>query len=456
MRIEISVSVHNPQSKIRNCMVDIPFWNREVETAERSRLQELQLQRLKTIIGWALKTPFYKRRLSQAGIRSPEEVRSLQDLHRVPFTTKDDLRQNFPRGLLAVEMREVIRIHSSSGTTGIPTVIYFTRDDVDNWTDLLARSIVGTGAVPDDIFQNMMTYGMFTGGLGLHYGAERVGMTVIPIGGGNTKRQIQTMRDFQTTVVHVTPSYLLHMHTKLGEDGIGRKDLALRKAFIGAEPHSENTRRKLQDLLQIDAYNSYGLSELNGPGVAFECVCKKDMHLWEDAYIAEIIDPKTGEVLRDGQEGELVLTNLVRRAMPILRYRTRDLAFLHPEGCDCGRTHRRLSRILGRTDDMLIINGVNVFPSQIEEKIMKIPEVATNYQIHVDKKGALDRLTVKVEIYPKLFLGDVAKLEMLRDKIKQELQASIVIAPGIELHEPGSLPVFEGKAKRVVDERPKD
>jgi phenylacetate-CoA ligase len=437
-------------------MVDTPFWNHEIETLERSRLEELQLQRLKTTIGWALKTPFYSRRLGQAGIHSPEDLHSLQDLRRIPFTTKDDLRDNFPRGLLAVEMRDVVRIHSSSGTTGIPTVIYFTQDDIDNWTDLLARSIVGTGATADDVFQNIMTYGMFTGGLGLHYGAERVGMTVIPIGGGNTKRQIQTMKDFCTTVLHITPSYLLHIHSKLGEDGINRDDLALRKAFIGAEPHSENTRRKLQDLLHIDAYNSYGLSELNGPGVAFECVCKKDMHVWEDAYIAEIIAPDTGEILGEGREGELVLTNLVRRATPMLRYRTRDLAFLHPQGCDCGRTHRRLSRILGRTDDMLIINGVNVFPSQIEEKIMKIPEVATNYQIHVDKNGALDRLTVKVEIYPKLFLGEVAKLEALRHKIQEELRASIVITPGVELHEPGALPVFEGKAKRVVDERPKD
>jgi len=436
--------------------MDIPFWNREVETAARSQLEQLQLQRLKNTIGWALRTHFYKKKLSQAGIHSPDDIKSLEDLQRIPYTTKDDLRLSFPKGLLAVDMTEVIRIHSSSGTTGIPTVIYFARDDVDNWTDLLARSIAGTGATSADVFQNMMTYGMFTGGLGLHYGAERVGMTVIPIGGGNTKRQIQTMKDFQTTVLHVTPSYLLHIHSKLGEDGIDRKDLALRKAFIGAEPHSENTRRKLQDLLQIDAYNSYGLSELNGPGVAFECVCKKDMHVWEDAYIAEIIDPNTGAVLMDGQEGELVLTNLVRRATPILRYRTRDLAFLHPEGCECGRTHRRLSRILGRTDDMLIINGVNVFPSQIEERIMKIPEVATNYQIHVDKKGALDRLTVKVEIYPKLFLGEVAVLEALRQKIVEELRSSIVISPLVELHEPGSLPVFEGKAKRVVDERPKD
>ncbi len=436
--------------------MDTPFWNREIETADRGRIEQIQLQRLKTTVGWALKTPFYRKRLTPVGIHAPEDIRSLQDLQRIPYTTKDDLRLNFPRGLLAVEMKEVLRIHSSSGTTGIPTVIYFARDDVDNWTDLLARSITATGATPGDVFQNMMTYGMFTGGLGLHYGAERVGMTVIPIGGGNTKRQIQTMKDFQTTVVHVTPSYLLHIHSRLGEDGIHRKDLALRKAFIGAEPHSENTRRKLEELLQIEAYNSYGLSELNGPGVAFECVCKKDMHVWEDAYIAEVINPKTGAVLKEGEEGELVLTNLVRRATPMLRYRTRDLAFLYPQGCDCGRTHRRLSRILGRTDDMLIINGVNVFPSQIEEKIMKIPEVATNYQIYVDKNGALDRLTVKVEIYPKLFLGEVAKLEALKHKIVDELRASIVISPLVELHEPGSLPVSEGKAKRVVDDRPKD
>lgn len=436
--------------------MDVPFWNREIETAERSRIEAIQLQRLRETIGWALKTTLYRKRLGQAGINSPDDIKSLDDLRRLPFTTKDDLRVSFPKGHLAVNMAEVLRVHSSSGTTGIPTVIYYTRQDLDTWTDLLARSIVATGATPGDVFQNMMTYGLFTGGLGMHYGAERVGMTIIPIGGGNTKRQIQTMKDFQTTILHITPSYLLHIHSKLGEDGIRREDLALRKALIGAEPHSENTRRKLQDLLGIDAYNSYGLSELNGPGVAFECVCKADMHVWEDAFIVEIIDPATGEVLKDGQEGEVVLTNVVRRATPILRYRTRDLAFLHPEGCACGRTHRRLSRILGRTDDMLIINGVNVFPSQIEEKIMKIPEVATNYQIHIDKKGALDRLIVKVEIYPKLFLGEVSKLEALKRRIVEELKASITISPGVELHEPGSLPVYEGKAKRVVDERPKD
>ncbi len=417
--------------------MDTPFWNKEIETAERSRIEQIQLERLKVTVGWALKTALYRKRLNQAGINSPDDIKSLSDLRRIPFTTKDDLRVSFPKGHLAVDMVDVLRIHSSSGTTGIPTVIYYSREDVDNWTDLLARSIVGAGGTKADVFQNMMTYGFFTGGLGLHYGAERVGMTVIPISGGNTKRQIQTMRDFRSTVLHVTPSYLLHIHSKLGDEGVCLEDLALRKAFIGAEPHSENTRRKLQDLLHIEAFNSYGLSELNGPGVAFECVCRKDMHVWEDGYIAEIIDSKTGEVLKDGQEGELVLTNIVRRATPILRYRTRDLAFLHPQGCDCGRTHRRLSRILGRTDDMLIINGVNVFPSQIEEKIMKIPEVATNYLIHVDKKGALDRLTVKVEIYPKLFLGEVSKLESLKHKIVEELRASITISPAVELHEPG-------------------
>jgi len=257
-------------------------------------------------------------------------------------------------------------------------------------------------------------------------------------------------------VLHVTPSYLLHVHSRLEAEGVNLADLSLDKALIGAEPHSENTRRKIEDLLGIRAFNSYGLSELNGPGLAFECIYRKDMHVWEDAYIIEIVDRSTGEPVEDGQEGEVVLTNLVRRATPILRYRTRDLAFLHPEPCECGRTHRRLSRIVGRTDDMLIIGGVNVFPSQIEEKIMKIPEVATNYLIRVDKKGSLDRLTVKVEIYPKLFLGDASKLDALRGRIKEEIRSSILINPVIELHEPGSLPVSEGKARRVVDERPKE
>jgi len=435
--------------------MDVHFWNRDLETIDRAALADLQVRRLKETLAAALRTGHYSRRLPRAGIRSPDDVRSLADLARIPFTTKDDLRQSYPRGLLAVDMSEVVRLHTSSGTTGIPTVIYHTRRDIENWADLVARCIVATGARPGDVFQNMMTYGLFTGGLGLHYGAERVGLTVIPVGGGNTKRQLQLMRDFRTTVLHVTPSYLLHISSKLKEEGVALADLALRKAYIGAEPHSENTRLKLQDLLRIDAYNSYGLSEMNGPGVAFECVYKDGMHAWEDAFILEIINPATGEPVPDGEEGELVFTTLQRTATPLLRYRTRDLARVYPEPCRCGRTHRRLSRITGRTDDMLIINGVNVFPSQIEEVVMKVPEVSTNYQIHIEKVGALDRLVVKVELYPKMFAGDLSQLERLKERIKDELRASIVINPVVELHEPGSLPVFEGKAKRVVDTREK-
>ena len=435
--------------------MEVRYWNKEIETADRGKIQQLQLQRLKNIIASALKTPFYSRRLPSVGIKSPDDIKSLDDLRKIPFTMKDDLRQNYPKGFLSVDTSEVVRIHTSSGTTGIPTVIYLSAKDLDAATEIMARSIYATGADKTDILQNMMSYGLFTGGLVMHYGAERVGLMVIPAAGGNTKRQVQLMKDFRTTVLHITPSYLLHIHSKLAEYGVAVGDLALKKAFIGAEPHSENTRRKIEELYNIDAYNSYGLSEMNGPGVAFECVYKNDLHLWEDAYIVEIINPKTGELVADGQEGEVVLTNLIRNAMPLMRYRTRDLAFLHTEPCKCKRTHRRLSRIMGRTDDMLIINGVNVFPSQIEEVIMQIPEVGTNYQICVEKYGALDRLIVKVELYSKMFLGEAKQIDNLKAKIADELKASITIKPAIELHEPGSLPAFEGKAVRVVDSRPK-
>jgi phenylacetate-CoA ligase len=435
--------------------MEVTYWDREIETIGRKRLEALQLERLREVVGYALETPFYAKRLPGAGISSPEDIRTLEDIRRIPFTTKDDLRECFPVGLLAVDPEEVVRLHTSSGTTGIPTVIYHTQDDLDCWTDLIARSIVATGAGRKDVFQNMMTYGLFTGGLGLHYGAERVGLTVIPMSGGNTKRQIQFMKDFRTTVVHATPSYMLHIHSQLEPSGIRPGDLVLRKAYLGAEPYSENTRRKVEGLYGIDVYNSYGLSEMNGPGVAFECVHKTGMHIWEDVYFAEVIHPGTGENLRDGEEGEVVFTNLVRRATPLLRYRTRDRASILPGACPCGRTHRRLSRIAGRTDDMLIVNGANVFPSQIEEVVMRIPEVGTNYQIHVDKDGALDRLTVKVEISSRLFTGEVGELDALKRKIAGELRAAIVLGPAVELHEPGSLPVFEGKAKRVVDTRPR-
>jgi phenylacetate-CoA ligase len=435
--------------------MDIKYWNKKAETISRSGLKALQLKRLKETVHYALKTPFYKSRLKKAGIRSADDIRSMNDLNKIPFTTKDDLRECYPKGLLAVPMRDVVRLHTSSGTTGVPTVIYHTQQDINNWTELLARSIVATGAGKDDVFQNMMTYGMFTGGLGLHYGGEKVGMTVIPMGGGNTKRQVQLMKDFGTTVIHATPSYVLHIHSKLEECGVSLKDLKLKKAYLGAEPYSENTRKKIESLYKMDAYNSYGLSEMNGPGVAFECVYKCGMHVWEDTYIVEIIDPKSGMALSDEKEGEMVFTNLVRRATPLLRYRTRDIACIHGGACKCKRTHRRISRITGRTDDMLIVNGVNIYPSQIETVVMRIPEVGTNYQIYLEKDGTLDKLVVKVEIYSKLFSGDISQIDALKQRIKDELRASIVISPVVELHEPGSLPVYEGKAKRVVDARVK-
>ncbi|MCD6385582.1 phenylacetate--CoA ligase [Candidatus Sumerlaeota bacterium] len=434
--------------------MEIAYWNKEIETIDRDSLKHLQLKYLKETIGYALRTSLYKKRLQKAGITSPDDIKSLDDLKRIPFTTKDDLRESYPRGLLAVDIGDVIRIHTSSGTTGTPTVIYHTQQDLNNWTELLARCIIATGATRNDVFQNMMSYGLFTGGLGLHYGAEAVGMMVIPAGGGNTRRQIKLMKDFRTSVIHITPSYALHIASKLEEFGVSLNELALRKAYLGAEPYSENTRRKIEDLLRIDVYNSYGLSEMNGPGVSFECVYKCGMHTWEDNYILEVIDPKSGENLDDGEEGELVFTTLRRQATPLLRYRSRDLAYILPGDCECKRTHRRLSRITGRTDDMLIINGVNVFPSQIEEVIMQFPEVGHNYQIYIDKQENLDKLIVKVEIYSKLFTGDLAELEALKRRIKDELRASIVINPTVELHEPGSLPVFEGKAQRVVDKRP--
>ncbi len=431
----------------------ILYWNKEIELAERSVIEEIQLERLKNIISYALKTDFYKKRLPKAGINSADDIKSLEDLRKLPLITKEDLRQNYPTGFLAVDFEKVVRMHSSSGTTGIPTVIYLTAADMDAWTDLVARSITATGCTSKDVFQNMMRYGLFTGGLGLHYGGERVGMMVLPVGGGNTIGQVHIMKDFKTTTLHATPSYLLHIHSKLPELGIKLSDLSLKRAIIGAEPHSEETRRKLEAMFNIECYNSYGLSEMNGPGVAFECTYRNGMHIWEDGFIAEIIDPVTGELLPDGEKGELVLTNLTRVAMPLLRYRTRDLTEIIPQPCECGRTHRRLARIKGRTDDMMIINGVNVFPSQIEEVIMKIPEVGNNYQIHLSNKAAMDKLTVKVEIYSKMFKGDVAQLESLKKRICDELKASIFINANIQLHEPGVLPTFEGKAMRVVDER---
>jgi len=432
------------------------YWDAGIEKMPRCDLEALQLKKLKNEIGIALRTPFYKERLFKAGIKDVSDIKSLDDLNRIPFTTKNDLRDGFPYGFLSIPKDEVVRLHSSSGTTGTPTVIYFNKDDIKRWADYMARCIFSTGCTKNDVFQNMITYGLFTGGLGFHQGGEEVGMLVIPAGAGNTARQFKMMQDYGTTVLHATPSFLLHLETKMKEAGVSRESLLIKRAFAGAEPYSEDTRKRIEKLLNVDVYNSYGLSEMNGPGVAFECQCKAGLHIWEDGYIAEIVNPDTLEHVKEGETGELVLTILCREATPILRYRTRDLTSFYIEPCECGRTHRRLRRITGRSDDMLIINGVNVFPSQIEEVIMGMKEVGNNYLIVVEKDGALDRLTVKTEVNADTFMDDARLLNALKEKIRETLQVSISISPKVELHESGSLPISEGKAVRVMDNRPKD
>lgn len=431
----------------------IPFRDKAVETAPRAEIEKMQLAGLRRQIAHALNTPFYRARYEAAGITSPDAVTTLADIRKLPFTTKGDLREAYPFGLLAVPKDQVVRVHASSGTTGTPTVIYLTQKDLDTASDTMARSLTAAGGTRDDIVQNMMTYGLFTGGLCFHYGAELMGAMVIPTSAGNTLRQLKFMKDFGTTMIHATPSYLLHLHAAIEEEGYRREDLKLRMAVTGAEPHSEELRCKIQDKLGIEVYNCYGMSEMNGPGVAFECVFRAGMHVWEDRYIVEILDPDTLEPVQEGETGELVLTILCRDAMPLIRYRTRDLTRFIPEPCACGRTHRRIARFTGRTDDMLIINGVNVFPSQIEEVLLKTKGVGSNYFIIVDKHGDLDKLTVQVEITPEMFADDARVINALRDRLKSEMSALITINPAIEIKQPGSLPVSEGKAKRVDDRR---
>ena len=432
---------------------EIPFWDKKIETAPRAEIERIQLEGLKRQISQSLNTDFYKPRLASAGISGPDDIKSLADIRKLPFTTKNDLREAYPFGLLAVPKQEVVRVHASSGTTGTPTVIYLTQKDLDTASDTMARALTAAGGTRDDVVQNMMTYGLFTGGLCFHYGAERMGAMVIPTSSGNTLRQLKFMKDFGTTMIHATPSYLLHLHAAIQQEGYRREDLKLRMAITGAEPHSEELRCKIQDKLGIEVYNCYGMSEMNGPGVAFECIFRNGMHIWEDRYIVEILDPKTLEPVPEGETGELVLTILCRDAMPLIRYRTRDLTHFIPEPCECGRTHRRIARFTGRTDDMLIINGVNVFPSQIEEVLLRTKGVGANYFIIVDKHGVLDKLTVQVEITPEMFADDARVINALRDRLRSELSALITINPIVEIKQPGSLPVSEGKAKRVEDRR---
>jgi len=426
----------------------------QIEYIEREELERLQFLRLRKILERVYEnSPFYRKMFRERGLK-PSKFKSLKDISQIPFTTRQDLRDNFPYGLLAVPLEKVVRLHTSTGTTGKPKAILFTQKDIDQAAELIARSMRMTGAESKDVFQNMMSYGLFTGGLIFHYGAEKLGLLVIPAGAGNTERQIQLMRDFKTTVVHITPSYALYLADVIENMGMNPKGgLNLRIAYLGAEPYSEETRIKIENIFGIDVYNSYGLSEMNGPGVGFECKEKEGMHIWEDNFIVEIIDPSTGEVLEDGEEGELVLTSINREAMPILRYRTGDLTFIYPEKCRCGRTHRRISRLKGRVDDMLIVRGVNVFPSEIERILMSLPGMGRNYQIILERDRGLDKLKVKVEVERKLFNGSLEHLRELENKVREKLRAELMLTPEVELVEPGSLPRTTGKAKRVIDRR---
>lgn len=423
------------------------YWEKDLETLDRKELERRQLEQINWTIRQARNSSFY----SGLKINRIDSLEAIQDL---PLTTKEDLRNQFPYGFLAVDLERVIRLHSSSGTTGKPTVVFHTQEDIDRWQNLIARSMYAAGVRKNDVFQNIMGYGLFTGGIGFHYGAELLGVMTIPIGPGNSKRQIWFLKHLRTSVVHILPSYALRLYTFFDELNIDpKKDLNLKIALIGAEPHSNEIRKKIEELYGIKAYNSYGLSEMCGPGVAFECTQQAGLHVWEDHFYPEIIDPDSMQVLPEGEEGELVLTTLSREAMPIIRYRTRDLTSLIPGNCPCGRTHRRISRIKGRNDDMLIINGVNIFPIQIERTVMAIPEIGNNYLIEIRKKDYMDKLLLKVEVNEQVFQGTLSELEKLRRKIIVELREELDLTPEVKLVESASLPVSDGKAKRVYDFR---
>jgi phenylacetate-CoA ligase len=424
-----------------------------METLSREDLEALQLERLKEVLAWCERSKYYRKVFREEGIE-PDKFRSLDDLKRIPFTDKTILREHPSTDFTCVPMGEIVRLHSTSGTTGQAIVIYYTRKDIASWAEMIARCMYMDGVRSNDVFQNMMGYGLFTGGLGFHYGAELIGALTIPAGAGNSRRQIQLMREFGTTVIHIIPSYALLLTEVFQEMGLDpRADTRLRIAFIGAEPHTEGMRRRIEEAYGIDAYNSYGLTEMNGPGVAFECPYKQGMHLWEDNYVLEVIDPSTLERVEEGEEGELVLTTLCRQGMPILRYRTRDLTRVIPGPCPCGRSHRRIDRIKGRTDDMFIIKGINIFPMQVEQVLLNVLGVGSNYQIHLERVGVRDEMKVLVEVTNELWHGDVRELRALQRHIRDELRSTILVTPTVELVEPGSLPKSEGKAVRVIDKR---
>lgn len=429
------------------------YFNTALETISRDQLEELQLQRLQKLVTRVYQNvPFYRNKLDELGV-TPESVQSIADLQRLPFTTKQDLRDHYPFGLFAASKKDIVRLHASSGTTGNPTVVGYTKNDIENWKELMARALASYGATAESVIQNSYGYGLFTGGLGVHYGAEHLGATVVPISGGNTKRQIKLMQDFEAEVLCCTPSYALFLAEVLEESGIPRDDMKLKIGVFGAEPWSEKMRQEIEERLSIDAFDIYGLSEIMGPGVAAECIEKNGLHIFEDHFIPEIIDPDTCEVLPYGSQGELVITTITKEGIPLLRYRTRDITTLSIDACSCGRSHVKMTRVTGRSDDMLIIRGVNVFPSQVESVLLSIGDTEPHYLLVVDRKGNLDELEILVEVSESMFSDKIKRLEELERTIRKELDSLLGIAAKIRLVEPKTIERSEGKAKRILDKR---
>ena len=429
------------------------IWDAQHESMPRTELQALQEERLRALVRRAYeRVPFYREAMQARGLR-PEDIRSLADLPKLPFTTKRDFRDNYPLGLLAVPAEEVIRIHASSGTTGKPTVVAYTRADIELWSEVMARTLTAATVTSKDVVQNAYGYGLFTGGLGFHYGAERIGATVIPASGGQSKRQIMLMQDLGSTVLCCTPSYALYLAETAEEMGTSLRETKLRVGIFGAEPWSERMRREIERRTGMMALDIYGLSEVIGPGVSIECPQQNGLHIFEDHFLPEIVDPQTGEPLPYGERGELVFTTLTKEALPVLRYRTGDITALHPEPCACGRTLVRMDKISGRTDDMIIVRGVNVFPSQIESVLLQVDGVAPHYLIIVDRQVALDDLEIWVEVSEQVFADEVRGLEQLQQKLRQELYEVLGLSARVKLVEPHSIQRSEGKAKRVIDRR---
>ncbi len=429
------------------------MWNKSYEAMPREDLEQLQFLRLKQTLERIYQlVPHYRENFNEKGVE-PGDIRSLKDVAKLPFTEKDDLRVHYPYGLFATHLSEVVRIHSSTGTTGIPTVVGYTKQDLETWSELMARTLTAAGGNRDSVVHIAYGYGLFTGGLGVHYGAEKIGATVVPISGGQSKRQVRMMKDLGTTLLACTPSYALLLAETLEEMGIKHEELKLTSGVFGAEPWSENMRKVLEARLPIHAFDIYGLSEIIGPGVSFECQAQKGLHISEDHFYPEVIDPATGEVLPEGSTGELVITTLTKEALPVIRYRTRDITTLTKEKCSCGRTIMRMSKISGRTDDMLIIRGVNVFPSQIESVLLNIAETEPHYQLIVDRDGSLDTLEVWVEVSESMFSDKIRGLEELERLIFDEIHSILGISAKIKLVEPKTIERSQGKAQRVIDKR---